>query len=375
MDKKNRCKNFEKSLAAEIRIQNRSCKRCGVKYRVAHSKERILFCAGRSGDCFGYSLSSNKLRKLETYPDMQVTGIIADGNTVYAIGASSHFSTNLAMYAYDTCENKWTQLPTMSRSRSEHSLSVLNGKLYIIGGRNREISADDEELSRFVEVYDPVEKVWATKTSTCSQRINSCAASTSKYFYIIGGASTDDTVKAVNTVERYCPLKEEWSSAPSLTTKRYMSSAVYFHEKIYVFGGRNLVELLTFEFLETNGKHWNQVSFPYTSPICSAVTIDGKILALGNTLWGDDLAFQYYAQRRRGHWQKVNNFIHAAHRNSAFKYAAIEVLNYDFENKPLGNCNCHQSDSSNEDDYMTDSSDIDDSDDVLMEFAPWGLWV
>ena len=260
----------------------------------------------------------------------------------------------------------------MARARSQSCMSILNGKLYVIGGRNRD---DDDAQLRPVDCYDPIEKVWTQKSPTHSARIGACATSTSKYVYVMGGESTDDTMKAIKTVERYCPIKNEWTSAPSLTTKRYGSSAVYFHEKIYVFGGRNLVELLTFEFLEPNSKQWSQVAFPYATPICAAVTIDDKILALGNSLWGDDLAFQYYAQRRRGHWQKVNNFIHASHRNNAFKYASIEVLNYDFENKALGNCNCHQGDSSMDDDYITDSSDVDDSDDVLMEFAPWGLWV
>lgn len=379
LDKKNNCKDFESALSAEVKIQNRSQRRCGVRYRAAHASEHVLFCAGRYGDCYGYSMSSNKFRKLEIYPELkQPSEIIVDGHMVYAVGSSSIFSQNCSfvLYAYDTRENKWTHLPSMKKARYMQCSVVLDGKLYVIGGRN--LDSSDKTISHAVECYDTVEKTWTTRTSTLSPRVVSCAVATKKYIYVMGGNDSPlDSQHGVNTVERYCPLKDEWTKAPALTTKRYSSSAVYFQDKIYVFGGRNQVELHTFEYLEANGKQWVQVAFPYATPICSALTIDDKILALGHSFWGDDLVLQYYAQRRRGHWQKVNNFIHTSHRNKSFKYASIQLLNYDFENRQIGSCDCHDGDSSDGEDYITDSSDMMDTDEdgMLMEFAPWGLWV
>lgn len=324
-------------------------------------------------------MTSNKFHKLESYPETkQPNDIVVHDQTIYAVGSSSSYSalSSYVLYSFDTKENKWTRLPSMTHARCLHCAVFFEGKLYVIGGKNYETS--DTSLPKSVECYDPVSKTWSSKANTLESRVNACAVSTNKHIYAIGGeSSVNNEQQGTTFVERYSESKESWERAPPLNSRRTKPCAVYFNEKLYVFGGKNAAEVQSFEYLEPNGKQWLQVAFPYGMPIHCVLTIDDKILALGNSFWGDDLVAQYSAQRRRGSWQKVNNFIHASHRNKSFKYAPIQVLNYDIENKPTASCDCNDGDgdSSVEDEYISTSDNLDSDDDVLMEFGPWGLWV
>lgn len=371
--------DFTKLLMTEQKLQNRLYRKNNLKCRTALAKESALFCVGRYGDCYCYSMTSNRFHKLESYPETkQPNDIVVHGQTIYAVGSSSTYSalSSYVLYSFDTKANKWTRLPSMTHARCLHCAVFFDGKLYVIGGKNYETS--DTTLHQSVECYDPISNTWSTKANTLEPRVSACAVTTNRYIYVIGGESSITNEQLGTTcVERYSPAKESWERAPSLNSRRAKSSAVYFNDKLYVFGGKSVAEVQSFEYLEPNGKQWVLVTFPFGMPIHTALTIDDKILALGSSFWGDDLVVQYSAQRRRGSWQKVNNFIHASHRNKSFKYVAIQILNYDIENKPMASCDCNDGDgdSSVEDEYVTTSDNLDTDDDVLMEFAPWGLWV
>ena len=348
----------------------------------------MIFCLGRHGDVYCYHMSSKKFRRLQKFPENRQPGeLTVFDNVVYATGGSHTVGMlnrvySNDMYSYSTDGGKWTKLAPMFHARSKHSAVFLQAKLYIIGGKNLEVSVDG--LERSVECYDPVTNAWSHRTSTIEGRINSSAAASTKYIYVMGGENVNGGIRGVNTVERYCCRKDLWEKMPNLNRQRISSSAVYFNEKIFVFGGSNgIFELNSFEFMDASEKRWTVVSIPYTTPLSIALNMDDKILALGASTWGDDLVLQYSFVRRRGvHWKHIKEFIHQSHRIKSFKYAVIKMLNYEIDKIPEAQCDCNYFDADSsvdeEDDLMSTSSDMSEDleDDAgWMELDPFGLWM
>ena len=59
---------------------------------------------------------------------------------------------------YDPDTNTWSQVANMNTARINHSLVILHGRLYTIGGKN---DYDYEHYVDSVEVYDPDNDTWS----------------------------------------------------------------------------------------------------------------------------------------------------------------------------------------------------------------------
>ncbi len=100
---------------------------------------------------------------------------------------------------YDPATNKWITKTPMSTARLDLTSSVVNGKIYVIGGQNQQ-----GEAINTVEEYDPVTNKWTTKTSMPAARSGLTSSTVSNKIYVIGGARDG----VLNTVEEYNPFYE-----------------------------------------------------------------------------------------------------------------------------------------------------------------------
>src|SRR5262249_56155697 len=77
---------------------------------------------------------------------------------MYAIGGvgPNRRNTN-ANEAYDPAQDRWLKLAPMPTPRDHHAIGVLNGKLYVIGGR---INGRHDKSITANEEYDPAKDQW-----------------------------------------------------------------------------------------------------------------------------------------------------------------------------------------------------------------------
>src|SRR5262249_61147942 len=77
---------------------------------------------------------------------------------MYAIGGvgPNRRNTN-ANEAYDPAQDRWLKLAPMPTPRDHHAIGVLNGKLYVIGGR---INGRHDKSIKANEENDPAKKQW-----------------------------------------------------------------------------------------------------------------------------------------------------------------------------------------------------------------------
>ncbi len=171
----------------------------------------------------------------------------------------------------------WTQKADMPTPRAMHTSTVVNGKIYAIGGRQREDEAGN--LST-VEEYDPTTDTWTTKTPMPTSRYGLATSVVDGKIYAIGGG-----VGSASIVEEYAPATDTWARKADMPTGRRLLSTCAVNGKIYAIGGNTpgiLSGLKTVEEYDPVTDTWTRKADMPTGlwGLCANV-VSGKIYAFG----------------------------------------------------------------------------------------------
>jgi N-acetylneuraminic acid mutarotase len=149
---------------------------------------------------------------------------VVDGK-IYAMGGS--YDSN-GVEEYDPATNTWTAKTPMPTPRIFFGIAVVENKIYVIGGDGGNWDAG-ETLTNVNEVYDPSTDTWETRTSMPTKRLGLSASVVDGKIYCIGGY--------FNVNEVYDPATDSWSTKTQMPTGvNYHASAVVGN-KIYIMGG------------------------------------------------------------------------------------------------------------------------------------------
>ena len=128
----------------------------------------------------------------------------------------------------------------MPSARHHASAAVVDGKLFVIGGRllgNGIPRPIAEALSNLDdnEVYNPLDNSWKILPQMPTKRSGLASASVNSSIYVFGGQSINGTF---SNTERYDTRTKVWSTETSLPTARLGLEAMADGNKIYVIGGK-----------------------------------------------------------------------------------------------------------------------------------------
>jgi N-acetylneuraminic acid mutarotase len=157
---------------------------------------------------------------------------------IYAIGGLNDEAILAVNEEYDPMEDSWEIKESMPTARYGFAVAVLQSKIYVFGGTIG--TAENSGFTGVTEVYDPVADVWETKTQMPTPRADMCASVVDGEIYLIGGKNywADSTIyHELDVNEVYDPVNDTWTtvSAIPVPTFGYASAAV--NGKIYVMGG------------------------------------------------------------------------------------------------------------------------------------------
>ncbi len=155
----------------------------------------------------------------------------------------------------------------MPTARSGFAIASYNNQIYVIGG------SVGDTFTGNVEVYDPVTDTWQTKASMPTPRADLCANVVNGKIYLIGGKTYSSTAPyyrqtAINEV--YDPATNTWSTNASMPTAVQGYASAVIDSKIYIIGGTRQSALGSESFTSanqiydtqtdtwTNGKSMNQ---------------------------------------------------------------------------------------------------------------------
>jgi N-acetylneuraminic acid mutarotase len=161
-------------------------------------------------------------------------GLAVVNDTIYAIGGHSYDNNE----EYDPVANTWTTKKPMPTSRGDFAIAVFEGKIYTFGGSLR-AGQWTTELTDVTEVYDPATDTWTTKTSMHMPKAGLSASVVDGKIYLIGGftQSANGAYQTSNENLVYDPVADSWTTKTSIPTPTLDYATAVVDDKIYVISG------------------------------------------------------------------------------------------------------------------------------------------
>lgn len=152
-------------------------------------------------------------------------------------------------WEYDPANDTWKALAPLPTKRGSPTAATVNGKIYVIGGATTNEGAKETGIHparphRVVgtnEVYDPATNTWETRSPMPTARNHVAVGVVNGKIYVIGGRLGSGFIgRAANTdtVEGYDPATDQWSATLNrMPTPRSALAYGTYKGKIYVAGG------------------------------------------------------------------------------------------------------------------------------------------
>jgi N-acetylneuraminic acid mutarotase len=179
----------------------------------------------------------------------------AHENKIYAIGGAKNptYSTpelrptvpveNMATNeVFDIATGTWSPAAPMLTARNHHGASLIDGKIYVVGGRigSTFIIGLSNNVSTN-EVYDIGKNTWAAVLGMPTPRSGVGTAVLNGRMHVLGGeAYLNDLVGTYRTHEAFDPKTNAWQRLPPMPTPRHGLAVAEIGGKMYAVSGSNV---------------------------------------------------------------------------------------------------------------------------------------
>lgn len=181
----------------------------------------------------------------------------------------------------------WVQKTDMPTARWGLSACEANGKIYVFGG-SQSTTSPGYSIG-ILEVYDPTQDTWdTTKTPMPTARLMFMTGVVNGKIYVIGGRRVWTTGVDLGTVEVYDPLSDTWETKAPMPKPRTNAGVCVFDDKIYIIGGIKDSSVFNFsndlQIYHPNTDTWDTTKTPMNykrDPY--ACVLDDLIFVIGGT--------------------------------------------------------------------------------------------
>lgn len=175
------------------------------------------------------------------------------GDMIYVIGGAttipgsketavhpSHPQMSVGTVAeYDPAQNSWRERSPMPTPRNHAAIGVVNGKIYVIGGRVGAAFIGLASDISVVEEYDPSTDQWGAPRARMPTARSAIGAGVyNGRIYVAGGEYQDPHMMATfRAVEAYDPASNTWSEMPPMAVSRHGLAVGVIGNRLHVVGG------------------------------------------------------------------------------------------------------------------------------------------
>jgi N-acetylneuraminic acid mutarotase len=145
-----------------------------------------------------------------------------------------------ANQAYDPATNTWENRSPMPTTRNHAYSGVVNGKIYVIGGRQGAGNIPVTSNTDIVEEYDPAQDLWGPiKERMPTPRSGGGAATYGTKIYVAGGELQNRQLRAAfRALEAYDAATDTWTILPSMPSARHGVAAAFLGNKLHLVSGK-----------------------------------------------------------------------------------------------------------------------------------------
>lgn len=261
------------------------------RYKLQSIRTKPRRCSEAAGLIYaigGLTSSGEALSTVETYdtltgrwvPGLPMStlrtrvGVTVLDNKLYALGGFDGHRRLSTVECYDPQLKAWKAVTPMNTRRSALGAVVLNGKIYVVGGYDGHISLST------VECYSPISNTWKFLSPMGTLRSAAGITKLNGKIYAIGG---HNGLSIFNTVEVYDPHTDKWLPGPSMGVRRCRVGVTTLNGRIYVCGGYDGSAFLnTVECFDPETGQWS-----FAAPMntrrsrVAVVTLGGRLYAIG----------------------------------------------------------------------------------------------
>lgn len=134
----------------------------------------------------------------------------------------------------------WRRVADAPTERNSAAGVVVNGLIYVIGGRQFRLQPDGKRRSvnlATLEVYDPATNRWTKRRPMPQAQGGLSAAALDGNIYVFGGEQWVPAKKVLKQAWLYDPARDEWRALPPMLTARHGTAAATVDRRVFVFGG------------------------------------------------------------------------------------------------------------------------------------------
>lgn len=204
----------------------------------------------------------------------------AIGGKLYAFGGHLTYAGSIGLkelWCYDLSTNQWTRLADNLYGRYNHTTNVIDGKLWVYGGDSNTGQTGIEQIC----CYDPATDTWTyslTKPTINRYRHQHTVVVIDKKLYVHGGFGSSP----LKDTWRYDTVNDTWAELPLVLKGRYAHSAVVIEGKMYIAGGDSQAANETYRY-DPVGNVWTVLAIYPTHMWAEAVVHDGKMYVYGGS--------------------------------------------------------------------------------------------
>ena len=163
-------------------------------------------------------------------------GVTVANSRLVAAGGVSGGQVLDSVAALDLTTLTWAGLPAMGTARHGMSVAAIGNKVFAIGGStaagDTEVTSSAEAMTLAARQTQP--KVWRTLPDAPSSRLMMASTVLDGKIWILGGIRHGGTL---DTVETYDPQTGQWQTQPSLPIPLHHATAATYRGQVVVIGG------------------------------------------------------------------------------------------------------------------------------------------
>ena len=202
-----------------------------------------------------YTPATDTWRALAPMPVKRCSAVAEEvGGKIYVIGGATIMenSGETALFgnrparvlgtnqAYDPATNTWATRSPMPTTRNHAFSGVVNGKIYVIGGRLGAAHVTASSNTDVVEEYDPARDLWgAVKSRMPTPRSGGGWATYNGRIYVAGGEGQHERANySFRALEAYEPATNRWIILPSMPTSRHGAAGAFIGNRFHLVSGK-----------------------------------------------------------------------------------------------------------------------------------------
>lgn len=181
-------------------------------------------------------------------------------------------------------ETHWTNGSKMITARSAIAASILEDKIYVVGGQGSKIKKAD-----IVEIYDIKTNKWSTGTPLPEPLDHLGMTSYDGKLYVVGGAHKHGYS---NKLLIYDPITNKWTEGKAMPGARTALTVNFVDGKLYAVGGVDDVHDVVATNLvydPVNDTWTEKTPMPTARHHLTSSVVNGKLYVIGGRIYGDGI--------------------------------------------------------------------------------------